>query len=222
LWYAGYTQTYLERDLRNLSDVASLVDFQRAMSLAALRVGRLLNQSDLARDAGLPQPTCHRYLNLLETGYQIARLTNYTRSPTTGLVKNRKLMWTDCGIAAWLAGIRSKEMLQTRPDAGFWLEQTIYQVLQSWRALAPDRHIHFWRSKTKIEVDFVLEQGGTLVACEIKLAGTISPSDAQGLVSFCQEFGRNKRIVRGVLLHGGSDARPLGQDLWALPYGALL
>jgi predicted AAA+ superfamily ATPase len=55
---------YLERDLRQLSAVSSLPDFQRLMALAANRVGRLLNQSELARDAALPQPTVHRHLNL--------------------------------------------------------------------------------------------------------------------------------------------------------------
>ncbi|MBL8259812.1 MAG: ATP-binding protein, partial [Candidatus Competibacteraceae bacterium] len=64
-WFAGYVQTYLERDLRQLSAVSSLPDFQRLMALAANRVGRLLNQSELARDAALPQPTVHRHLNLL-------------------------------------------------------------------------------------------------------------------------------------------------------------
>ncbi len=74
LWFAAYVQTYLERDLRQLSDVASLPDFQRLMALAAQRTGKLLNQADLARDAALSHPTAHRYLNLLETGCLITRI----------------------------------------------------------------------------------------------------------------------------------------------------
>ena len=66
LWFAAYVQTYLERDLRQLSAVSSLPDFQRVMALAAQRTGKLLNQADLARDAALSHPTTHRYLNLLE------------------------------------------------------------------------------------------------------------------------------------------------------------
>jgi len=61
LWFAAYVQTYLERDLRQLSAVSSLPDFQRVMALAARRTGRLLNQADLARDAALTHPTTHRY-----------------------------------------------------------------------------------------------------------------------------------------------------------------
>ncbi len=100
LWFSGYVRSYLERDLQQLSAVSSLPDFQRVMRLAANRTGRILNQSDLARDAALPQATCHRYLNLLETGCVMTRLAPYVTNPTTSLVKGKKLLWNDCGLAA--------------------------------------------------------------------------------------------------------------------------
>ncbi len=82
------------------------------MVLAASRCARLLNRSDLARDAGLPQPTDNRYLNLLETGCLLVRLAPFTTNPTTGLVKGKKMLWNDCGLAAWLAGIKSRPKSQ--------------------------------------------------------------------------------------------------------------
>jgi uncharacterized protein len=100
LWFAAYVQTYLERDLRQLSAVSSLPDFQRMMMLAAQRTGKLLNQADLSRDAALSHPTAHRYLNLLETGCLIARIRPMATNPSTALVKAPKLLWTDCGLAA--------------------------------------------------------------------------------------------------------------------------
>src|ERR1019366_1583631 len=87
LWFAAYVQTYLERDLRQLSAVSSLPDFQRVMMLAAQRTGKLLNQADLARDAALSHPTTHRYLNLLETGCLITRIRPLATNPSTALVK---------------------------------------------------------------------------------------------------------------------------------------
>ena len=87
LWFAAYVQTYLERDLRQLSAVSSLPDFQRMMMLAAQRTGKLLNQADLARDAALSHPTTHRYLNLLETGCLITRIRPMATNPSTALVK---------------------------------------------------------------------------------------------------------------------------------------
>jgi len=222
LWFAGYVQTYLERDLRQLSAVSSLPDFQRVMALAANRCARLLNQSDLARDAALPQPTVHRYLNLLETGCLLVRLGPFTTNPTTSLVKGKKVLWSDCGLAAWLAGIKSGQDLANRLDQGFWLEQAIFQSLQSWRSLDPaGRKLYFWRDRSGREVDFVLEKEGVLVALEIKASQRVSPSDADGIVAFRQSLGKNRRFQCGAVLHSGA-ARSLGQDLWSLPWSWLL
>lgn len=221
-WFAGYVQTYLERDLRQLSAVSSLPDFQRLMVLAANRVGRLLNQSELARDAALPQPTVHRHLNLLETGCLIARLAPYSTNPTTSLVKSRKLYWSDCGLAAWLAGIRSRQEVSSRMDQGFWLEQAIFQSLQAWRALdLTSRRLYFWRDRSGREVDFILEKNGVLVALEIKAASQVTLSDIAGIKAFQQGLGADQRFRRGAVLHGGS-ARPLGENRYALPWGWLL
>lgn len=123
--------------MRWKSDVSSLPDFQRVMKFAAQRTGKLLNQADLARDAALSHPTAHRYLNLLETGCLITRIRPLATNPATALVKAPKLLWTDCGLAAWLAGIRSSADVAARMDAGFWLEQTLFQTLETWRSLDP-------------------------------------------------------------------------------------
>ncbi len=218
-WFAGYVQTYLERDLRQLSDVSNLPDFQRLMTVAANRTGRLVNQSDMGRDAGLPQATAHRYLNLIETGCLITRLPPYATNPATGLVKAKKLFWNDGGLAAWLAGIRSHDQLVERNDLGFWLEQAVYQTLQTWRSLDPaGRRLHYWRDRTGHEVDFILEQEGTLVALEIKAGSMATLSDARGLAAFKESLGTRTVLRRSVVLHGGP-ARPLGEDAFALPWG---
>ncbi len=219
LWFSSYVQTYLERDLRQLSDVASLPDFQRLMTLAAHRTARLLNQAEIARDAGLKHPTAHRYLNLLETGCLITKLRPYATNPSVGLVKSPKLLWTDCGLAASLAGLHAERDIQQRPDSGFWLEQTLYQTLQSWRALRPlQRRIHFWRNRSGREVDFLLEEHGKLVALEVKSGSVVRPEDTVGIETFRRSLPRPEALVRGVVLHSGP-ARSLGQNLHALPWG---
>jgi uncharacterized protein len=219
LWFGGYVQTYLERDLRQLSDVASLPDFQRVMRLAANRTGRLMNQSEIARDAALPQPTCHRYLNLLETGYQITRLSPFHTNPATSLVKAKKLMFNDCGIATWLAGIENREGLEKRIDSGFWLEQAVFQTLQTWKSLDPaNRRISFWRDRSGNEVDFILENKGILIALEIKNSTRVMPSDCTGITNFRNATGR-KEAVRGVILYAGKECRIIGDNCFALPFG---
>ena len=219
LWFAAYVQTYLERDLRQLSAVSSLPDFQRVMMLAAQRTGKLLNQADLARDATLSHPTTHRYLNLLETGCLVTRIRPVATNPSAALVKAPKLLWTDCGLAAWLAGIKSSADATQRLDAGFWLEQTLFQTLDTWRALDSQRRkLHFWRDRAGHEVDFILEEAGKLVALEIKAGSQVTTGDLIGIRAFRDALKRKASLVRGVVLHSGK-SRPLDADDVALPWG---
>jgi predicted AAA+ superfamily ATPase len=220
LWMGAYVQTYLERDLRQLTEVSSLPDFQRVMLLAAQRTGRLLNQAELARDAAMTQPTTHRYLNLLEAGCLLTKLRPLTSNPASALIKTPRIYWSDCGLAAWLAGIRSSEGAKSRIDSGFWLEQTLFQSFQSWQALDPQaRRLHFWRDRAGREVDFVLEKDGQFVALEIKSAKQVKPSDASGIEALRASMKNNGLLVRGAVLHGGSDARRLSHHDLALPWG---
>lgn len=222
LWFGGYVQTYLERDLRELSDVSSLPDFQRMMRIAAQRTGRLLNQAEVARDTGIAHATCHRYLNLLETGFQIARLKPFTANPTTALVKSAKLFWSDSGLASWLAGIHDGVALQQRADAGFWLEQAVFQTLQSWRATDPfRRRLSYWRTRGGDEVDFVLEDEQRCVAIEIKAGSRVGADDMRGLRRFADSQSRATKPVRCVVLYGGRDIRFFGDHATAIPYAAL-
>jgi predicted AAA+ superfamily ATPase len=219
LWFAAYVQTYLERDLRQLSAVSSLPDFQRVMMLGAQRTGKLLNQADLARDATLSHPTTHRYLNLLETGCLVTRIRPVATNPSAALVKAPKLLWTDCGLAAWLAGIKSSADATQRLDAGFWLEQTLFQTLDTWRALDSQRRkLHFWRDRAGHEVDFILEEAGKLVALEIKAGSQVTTGDLIGIRAFRDALKRKASLVRGVVLHSGK-SRPLDADDIALPWG---
>jgi hypothetical protein len=222
IWFSGYVQTYLERDLRELSEVAGLPDFQRLMRIAAQRTARLLNQAEIARDAGLAHATCHRYLNLLEIGCQIERVRPYTSNPTAALVKSPKLFWSDSGLAAWLAGIHDRSGLIQRADLGFWLEQAIAQTILAWQRIDPvRRRVSYWRTRGGDEVDFVLEEDQNCLGIEIKAGSRIGLNDIRGLRRFV-EAGRARGIsVRGVVLYGGSEARPLGDNLSALPYAAL-
>ena len=215
-WFSGYVDTYLERDLRQLANIAHLPDFKRLMRLLAGRSARLLNQADLARDVQIPGATAHRYLNLLETGHLITRLPNYRASVTSSLNKARKVLWGDVGLALWLAGVDASTV-RTRPDSGFWLEQLVYQTLQAWAVQAPRRTVSFWRDGAA-EVDFVLEQNGHLVAMEIKSSPTVTQDDLRGLRTFQASFANaHKEVPLAVVIHPGVCALSHGGNVWSLP-----
>jgi predicted AAA+ superfamily ATPase len=177
LWFAGYTQTYLERDLRDLANVASLVDFRRLMRAACLRAGNLANQTELGRDVGLSQSTVHRHLDLLEASHQLVRPAPYSVNRTKRLIKTPKLYWSDVGLALHLAG--ESEL------RGAHLETLVLTELLAWRDSQPrGPQVLTWRTSGKQEVDFVVEWKDRLLPIEVKSAERGRRADAQGLRTF--------------------------------------
>jgi predicted AAA+ superfamily ATPase len=209
LWFAGYERTYLERDLQALSSIAALPDFRRLMRAACLRLGQLVNQTELARDLGLAQPTVHRYLNLLEISYLLVRLAPYSVNRTKRLMKTPKLYWGDVGLALHLAGSPEPQ--------GPHLENLVLHDLLCWRDARVERaEILFWRTTTGDEVDLVIECGGQLLPIEVKASGRPSLRDTGSLRLFQQEYGDACRA--GLLLHGGETLEWLTPRVLAVPW----
>ena len=181
-WFDGYVQTYLERDLRQLSAIDQLMEFRRLMQLCAVHNGRLLNIASLAADAGLAAATARRYINLLETSFQLTRVPAYAVNRGKRLVKAPKLLWTDTGLAAHLAGIADSDSLVEGREWGFWLESWVGNHLLVWAGLrVPRLNITHWRTSNGREVDFVIETGRRLIPVEVKATPRPSSRDLAGL-----------------------------------------
>lgn len=213
IWFDGYVRTYLERDLQGLSAISTLPDFRRLMRASCLRIGQLVNQTELGRDVALPQATVHRWLNLLETSYMLVRLPAYAVNRTKRLIKAPKLYWGDTGAALHLA--------EMDEPAGAHLENLVLHDLLAWRDARLSRAgIGYWRTASGEEVDFVIETGGTLLPVEIKAAARPRLTDAAHLLSFRREYGRKARA--GLLLHTGSTIEWLAADVLAAPWWTVL
>lgn len=218
-WWSGYVSTYLERDLRALSQISSLPDFRRVMELAALRTGQLMNQSEVSRDSGVSQPTVHRYLNLLEASFLIHRVPAFARNRGKRLIKSAKLYWTDSALAAFLAGHYDEAGLRTSREVGGLFENLVLQQLQvSASLMSPQARIHYWRTAAGQEVDFVLEWGRSLVAFECKLSDRPKFEDARFLNLFLSDY---PECACGVVVHTGSNIARLGERVIALPWTTL-
>ncbi len=219
-WFDGYLMSYLERDLRQISDVASLADFRRLMELAALRIGGILNRSSLARDADLPHASAHRYLNLLQTSYQIRLLEPFAKSRSVRLVKSPRLYWTDCGLGAHICGITNEKELPASNQGGAFLENLVLNHFDAWReTMVPRPAIYFWRTTSGIEVDFVIESRTRLIPIEVKSTAYPRPDDARHVESF---IARHKNAGFGIVLHTGTDVVHLGPNTIGLPLGRWL
>ncbi len=209
VWFDGYVRTYLERDLQDISSIAALPDFRRLMRAACLRLGQLVNQAELGRDVALPQPTVHRYLNLLETSYLLMRLPTYAVNRTKRLIKSPKLYWGDTGVALYLA--------EGAEPSGPHLENLVLQDLLAWRDARLDRaEVLYWRTAIGEEVDFVIEAGGRLLPVEVKATSRPRLGDAAHLRTFRAEYGKKARA--GLLLHTGRAVEWLAPDVLAAPW----
>ena len=209
IWFDGYVRTYLERDLQALSSIAALPDFRRLMRATALRLGTLLNQTKVGRDIGLAQPTVHRWLNLLETSYLLARIPAYSVNRTKRLIKAPKLYWSDTGLAMYLS--------QEDEPRGAHLENLVLQDLLAWRDSRPRRaEVLHWRTTTGEEVDFVIEVDGAVLPIEVKATRRPRLGDTAGLRAFRAEYHRTTRA--GLLLHGGDSVEWITPGVLAAPW----
>ena len=213
IWFDGYVRTYLERDLQDLSAISALPDFRRLMRAACLRLGQLVNQTELGRDVALPQATVHRWLNLLETSYMLVRLPAYAVNRTKRLIKTPKLYWGDVGVALHLAQM-------TQPE-GAHLENLVLHDLLAWRDARLERaELGYWRTANGEEVDLVIETEGRLLPIEVKATTRPRLSDAAHLRAFRAEYGKKSRA--GLLLHTGNETRWLAPDVLAVPWWRVL
>lgn len=210
IWFQAYLDTYLDRDVRDLTAIANQTDFRRLTRIAALRLGALVNKTEWGRDAGVPPTTVDRYLDLLETSYQFVRIGSYAVNRTKRLVKSPKAYWSDTGLAMFLAG-------EAEPR-GFHLENAILCDLLVWRdSVARRPSVMHWRTTSGDEVDFVIEfPDQTVIAVECKSSPRPTPADAKSLRAFIAEYGES---VRGtLLLHGGDETFRLGDRILATPW----
>lgn len=212
-WFDGYVQTYLERDLRDLAAIQDLPGFQRLMRAAALRVGGILNLSDLARDVSVANTTAQRYLDLLVTSYQVVLLPSYSANRTKQLVKRPKIYWNDPGLALHLGG-------ETAPR-GAHLENLILQDLLVWKELQPGLpQVLYWRTAKDAEVDFVIEWRGRLLPIEVKAARTVSYGDTKSLRTFLEEYP--DMADAGVVLYDGTETTWVAKGVLAVPWGRVV
>lgn len=208
-WHGGYVQTYLERDVRDVSSLQSTADYRRFMQAVCLRVGSLLNQSEIGRDLSLPQSTIHRWLDLLELTYQLVRLPAYSVNRTKRLVKSPKLYWVDTALAMQL-----EEHVEPR---GAHLENLVVLDARAWAGTMPDGpRLHYWRTSTGEEVDLVIEWRNRLLPVEVKTSERLRPEDARGLLTFRREYGARART--GLLLHAGEQVEWLAEGVLAVPW----
>jgi hypothetical protein len=221
VWFEGYVDTYVHRDLRDLAQVGDLAAFVRLVRLTALRTGGLLNQADLARDAAIAPTTVQRWLSILEASFLITLLQPFAESKAKRLIKAPKLYPLDTGLALHLAQVLDESALVRQTNSGTWLESLVLNDLLAWRETEIHKPgIYYRRSASGEEVDFVIEHRQRLLPVEVKTSRHLRTAAARAVDAFCGEFGR--RAPFGVVLYDGDDVFPLTKSTLAIPLRAVL
>ena len=201
-WFASHFQTYLQGDVRDLTQVGDLDAFARFARLIAGRVGGLLDLTALGDDCGVHRDTARRWLGVLETGFVVFRLSPYHRNFRQRLTKRPKIYFTDTGLLCWLLGIRDGNTLRDHPLRGAVFENFIIaEVLKNEYHNGEFPWLHYFRDHRGNEVDLIVETEGVPHAVEIKSGQTATPDMLRGLRYWASLTGEEGRRM---LVYGGA------------------
>lgn len=206
-WLSAYVATYIERDVRSISNVGDLVTFQRFVELCAGRTSQLVNYSSLATDAGIAQPTAKAWLSILEASFILFRLPAWSGNQRKRLVKMPKMHFHDTGLVCWLLGIRTPEQLRTHPLRGPIFESWVVSEIVKHRMNAGERGgLSFYRDQHGVEADLLVETTEGLRIVEAKAGQTVA-SDMLAPAKRIAEALGNLVKWPPVVVYGGDTAQ---------------
>jgi uncharacterized protein len=220
-WFQSYLTTILQRDVRDLTNIADVTAVPRLLSVVATRAGNLLNFADLSRTLALPQTTLKRYFALLEATFLVQLLRPWSSNLGQRVIQTPKVYLDDTGLLAHLLGLTVERLKLDGTLAGGSLENFVLMELRkqsAWSETQPE--FYFWRTASGQEVDIVMEDSeGRLVGIEIKAGATLGGTDIRGLQAMANAAG--KRWIRGVVIYTGSEVIPFAANLHGLPMSQL-
>ncbi|MDN3505693.1 MAG: ATP-binding protein [Simkaniaceae bacterium] len=207
--YSNYFQTYIERDLRQLSNIKDLMQFQRFMKICAGRIGQLINLEGIAGDVGISTKTVKEWLSILEASFVLIRVQPYFENFGKRITKSSKLYFTDVGLASYLLGIENLDQLPRDPLRGNLVENLIFLELYKSRInQGLDSHLYFFRDAHGNEVDFIHQKGRELIPIEVKAGKTFHIDFLKNLDFFRNIAG--ERCKEGFLIYGGEEEHTMG------------
>ena len=216
-FFQSYVQTYLERDVRKLAQVADLGVFFGFLKAAAARSGQMLNYSDLARDTGVSVPTAKKYMSILETS-NIARLVYpYKNNRSAPMVSTPKLYFLDTGLMAFLTDWKTPEVLASGVAAGHFFETwCVAEILKSYTNAGVEPPVFYFRTKERApsEIDLIIEENRTLYPVEIKKSATLDKNDVK---QFPKLATFKMRIGTGALVSLYPQVSHIEEDILTIP-----
>lgn len=202
-WMQSYVQTYVQRDVRQLRNIANMPLFNRLVNLCANYAGQLINKDQLAREVGVDGKTIQSWLGVLESSYIIFMLQPWYRNLNKRIVKSPKLYFHDTGLLCTLLKIQSKDALVNHAMYGAIYENWCISEIQKNRFNKGDNNpMYFYRDHLGNEIDLILEKPSGLLAVEMKASRKTDKSHLDGL----RYWRKYQSDASGILLYQGNDS----------------
>ncbi len=215
IWYANYTVTYVERDVRLIKNITNFSAFERFIKLCAGRCGQLLNLNNLAVETGVDSKTIASWIGILEMSYILFRLYPHHQNYNKRVVKMPKIYFYDTGLAVSLLGIEKAEQLALHPFRGSLFENLIVAELLKQRLNKGVRsNLSFWRDNVGHEIDIIMQTGDILTPLEIKSGQTVTDEYFKGL-RYWEKMSHSKK---GYIIYGGHNKQTRISGIEVVPY----
>lgn len=219
VFYESYMQTYIERDIKALSAVGNELDFVKFMRALAARTGEMLNYSELAKDIGVSQPTIKSWLSILQASGLIYILRPYYNNVSKRFIKTPKVYFMDTGLACYLTGWKTPEVLESGAMSGNMFETyVVSEIIKSYWHNGKQPDIYYYRDKDKREIDVLLHENGTLYPVEIKKK---SNPDKGDIKAFNVIEDLKQKRGSGAVVCMAPTHLPLTDDVNIIPVGYL-
>ena len=174
-WYPAYIRTYIERDVKQISNIGNTIIFNRFLQLCAGRTGQQLNVSALSNECGVDVKTVQAWLSILQSSYIIYLLPPYHKAYNKRVVKTPKLYFLDTGLACSLLGIRQQNEIVNSHFRGALFENFILtEILKQKYNTGSSANLYYWKENNGLEIDILIDAGKKIIPVEIKIAETYS------------------------------------------------
>ena len=177
IYYRSYVNTYLQRDIRELTQVGDEMQFFNFMTVVAAHTSKPVAYEELASGAGISAPTAKKWLSILRSSHIIALVQPYYNNTLKRVVKMPQLHFLDTGLAAYLLKWGNPEALERGAMSGAFFESFVFsEIYKSYLNAGKEPPLYYYRDKDQKEIDLLIYQDGKICPIEIKKA--VSPGKA--------------------------------------------
>ncbi len=215
IFFSSYVQTYLQRDVKDLTQVGDELAFLRFLSCAAARTGQMVNYADMARDVGISPPTAKQWLSILISSGIVALVEPYYNNTLKRIIKSPKMYFLDTGLCAYLTKWTTPEALEAGAMSGAFFETWVVgEIIKSYYNAGKRPPLFYYRDKDNKEIDLIIEENNVLYPIEIKKSGTPTKTIIK---QFRVLETTGLEIGEGSVICLSKDFLPIDKENWIVP-----